>query len=206
MRTFITPATLVTSEPRLLRRGGRPSDDDLRKLEMNCCPTDVPLAPPDAVEICKPIRAPGANTAGTALVVDDNPVNQLVERAMLEMLGYDVHLASNGIDAVLAASRDYDVILMDRLMPDIEGYEATARIRRLEATTRHTQVVAVTASAMAADRDRCLSSGMDDYISKPLDVTGAGRRAQAPAMSRQLSATIRLRDAPGAARTAPTGV
>ena len=104
------------------------------------------------------------------LVVEDSDVNQLVAQGMLEQLGYDVDLAVNGLEAVEAAgSGRYDAILMDCLMPVMDGYEATARIRSLPGAARSTTIVALTASAMTDDRVRCLEAGMDDYVSKPLD-------------------------------------
>jgi CheY-like chemotaxis protein/HPt (histidine-containing phosphotransfer) domain-containing protein len=104
------------------------------------------------------------------LVVEDSKVNQLVTLGLLEQLGYDVDLAINGLEAVeAAASGRYDAILMDCLMPVMDGYEATARIRALPGAAHSTPIVALTASAMSDDRTRCLEAGMDDYVSKPLD-------------------------------------
>lgn len=127
----------------------------------------VPSFPPRS-------NAPGGPTtpvvaAGRVLLVDDNEVNRVVAKAMLERLGYEVEVMSNGRDAVSAAdSGRYDAIFMDCLMPEMDGYEATARIRDSEGSGRHTTIVAVTASALNGDREKCLEAGMDDYISKPL--------------------------------------
>jgi CheY-like chemotaxis protein/HPt (histidine-containing phosphotransfer) domain-containing protein len=104
------------------------------------------------------------------LLVDDSQMNQLVARALIEGLGYRVDVASNGEEAVAAArATRYGAILMDCMMPVMDGYEATARIRRFEGAARHTTIVALTALAMAGDRQKCLSAGMDDYLPKPLD-------------------------------------
>jgi nitrogen fixation negative regulator NifL len=103
------------------------------------------------------------------LVVDDNTTNQKVARLMLENLGCRVDVAANGHEAVdMLALLPYDVVFMDCEMPEMDGYEATAEIRRRHADARHVPVVAMTAKAIQGDRDRCLEAGMDDYISKPV--------------------------------------
>jgi CheY-like chemotaxis protein len=106
---------------------------------------------------------------GRLLVVEDNTINQKVAVALLNKLGYTCQVASDGIEALraLEASR-FDAVLMDCQMPNMDGYEATSAIRRTEAG-RRTPIVAMTASAMASDRERCLAVGMDDYVAKPID-------------------------------------
>ena len=107
---------------------------------------------------------------GHVLVVEDNAVNRKVAVAFLDRLGYTAEIALDGVDALDAMkTRDYDVVLMDCQMPRMDGYEAATRIREREQGHQHTPIVAMTASAMASDRDRCLAAGMDDYLSKPLD-------------------------------------
>ncbi|WP_238653102.1 PAS domain-containing hybrid sensor histidine kinase/response regulator [Paenibacillus piscarius] len=103
------------------------------------------------------------------LVVEDNAINQTVLRKMLEKRGLAVDVAEDGLQAVaMAAQQSYDLIFMDIQMPGLNGLEATARIRELEAEGRRPVIVAVTANALKGDRELCLQAGMDEYISKPL--------------------------------------
>jgi signal transduction histidine kinase/CheY-like chemotaxis protein/HPt (histidine-containing phosphotransfer) domain-containing protein len=103
------------------------------------------------------------------LVVDDNEVNLLVTRRMLEQLGFEVDVATNGQAAVEASSRnEYAVILMDGQMPGMDGNDATRNIRRAEGDSSHTPIIALTASAMAPDRANALRAGVDDYLCKPV--------------------------------------
>ncbi|MBP6307714.1 MAG: response regulator, partial [Opitutaceae bacterium] len=96
----------------------------------------------------------------------DNTVNQQVAVLLLKKLGYHADVVANGFEVLSAARRtDYDVILMDCQMPEMDGYEAT---RRLRLDGRKMKVIAMTAHAMEGDRDACLSAGMDDYVSKPI--------------------------------------
>jgi two-component system, sensor histidine kinase and response regulator len=116
--------------------------------------------------------APIERAGGTLriLLAEDNFVNRAVASAILEKNGHSLAHASNGIEAVEAAEREaFDLIFMDVQMPETDGFEATRRIRTAEqGTDRHTPIVALTAHAMAGDRERCLAAGMDEYLSKPL--------------------------------------
>jgi signal transduction histidine kinase/CheY-like chemotaxis protein len=104
------------------------------------------------------------------LLAEDNVINRALAAGILEKRGHSLMHATNGRDAVEAAAREaFDLIFMDVQMPEMDGFEATRRIRESEqATGRHTPIAAMTAHAMAGDRQRCLDAGMDDYISKPL--------------------------------------
>ncbi len=103
------------------------------------------------------------------LVVEDNAVNQRVARRMLEKLGYRADVAANGLEALRMLDRiDYDLVLMDCHMPEMDGFEATMSIRAREGDGRHVPIVAMTANAAKEDRDRCLSAGMDGYLAKPV--------------------------------------
>jgi two-component system, sensor histidine kinase and response regulator len=104
------------------------------------------------------------------LVVEDNLVNQKVLTAMLTNIGYRVSIAVNGSDALAYLDHHrYAAVLMDCQMPVLDGYRATEELRRREGADRHTPVIALTASAMADDRTRCLNAGMDDYLTKPIN-------------------------------------
>lgn len=105
------------------------------------------------------------------LLAEDHPLNQKVALLLLERMGFEVHVVANGAQAVDAVKRNcYDAILMDCHMPEMDGFDATREIRRFEeASGQHVPIIAVTALAMAGDRERCLAAGMDDYITKPID-------------------------------------
>jgi PAS domain S-box-containing protein len=106
------------------------------------------------------------------LLAEDNQVNQLVATRILEKIGHQVTVVSNGREAVSAAkSGKFDVIAMDVQMPEMDGLQATAEIRRWERTTgTHIPIIAMTAHAMKGDRERCLEAGMDSYTSKPIRI------------------------------------
>ena len=114
-------------------------------------------------------RPPGPRET-RVLVVEDNAVNQRVAKHMLEALDCRVDVAADGRAGIeMVESIPYDMVFMDVQMPTMDGLEATAEIRRREGDSgRHLLIVAMTAHAIEADRERCLAAGMDGYISKPV--------------------------------------
>ncbi len=116
--------------------------------------TDLILSQPPALRI---------------LLAEDNPVNQKVAVQMLKKIGYDADIAANGLEVLQALERQpYDVILMDIQMPEMDGLEAAKIIRARWHDAP--KIIAITAYALEGDRDRCLNVGMDDYISKPIQM------------------------------------
>ncbi len=114
------------------------------------------------------IPAQGNVSRARLLLVEDNPVNQKLAMTLLNRLGHDAELAENGIQAVVAADREqYSLIFMDMQMPEMDGIEATRRIRAGNGQNRHTPIIALTANAMQSDRDTCRQAGMNDFLSKP---------------------------------------
>jgi CheY-like chemotaxis protein len=120
-------------------------------------------------------RARRRRFEGRALLVDDNEVNAEVAAALMRSLGFQVEIAGDGHEALARLSESrFDIVLMDCEMPQLDGYEATRRWRAIEqqfGDGRHVPIMALTANAVAGDRDRCLEFGMDDYLAKPFEVS-----------------------------------
>jgi PAS domain S-box-containing protein len=136
----------------------------------------APLGLASPEDVAHPVTGPARGPLhpppdkGTVLVVEDNPVNQLVATGMLTALGYDVVTAEDGQTGVdAAAGGGFVAILMDVQMPVLDGYAATRAIRAIETGTR-VPVIAMTAAAVEGIRERCLAAGMDDFLTKPIDV------------------------------------
>jgi len=116
------------------------------------------------------------------LLAEDNAVNQKLALRLLAQLGYRADVAGNGLEVIAALERQpYDIVLMDVQMPELDGLEATRRIRAQWTPPRGPRIIAMTANAMQGDREECLAAGMDDYISKPIrvhDLLSALQRSQ----------------------------
>ena len=172
----------------LLRAGDQPSHDALANRKTRTALLDKPVSPSmlfDAIMSLldfEPAQHASAANNGddelaqdalSVLVVEDTPANQKVVGSILRKRGHQVTVAPHGGEALrlLVAGAGYDVILMDVQMPVMDGYEATAEIRKLERKFGwHIPIVAMTAHAMEGDREKCLAAGMDTYLTKPIDV------------------------------------
>ncbi len=112
---------------------------------------------------------PGCKVRGRVLLVEDDEINRRMAGVMLEKMGVALRMAEDGARALQILRQDtFDLILMDCQMPELDGFEATKSIRAREAGRTRIPIIALTASALQGDRDRCLAAGMDDYLSKPL--------------------------------------
>ncbi|MBK6686714.1 MAG: PAS domain S-box protein [Deltaproteobacteria bacterium] len=143
-----------------------------RLFELLSLPRRGPLASPQVM--ISPARVGSAAEQRRILVVEDNPVNQRIARHLLSRLGHQVEAVENGVEALQALRQGaYDLVLMDCQMPLMDGYEATRRLRAGDtgALDPRVPVVAMTANALDSDRAACLAAGMDDFISKPVELS-----------------------------------
>ncbi|MEK7264952.1 MAG: response regulator, partial [Pseudomonadota bacterium] len=137
---------------------GRAADRAIKTLEMMSPAPETAL---QSITQLSPIQV---------LVAEDNIVNQMVIKSMLEKIGCEAIIASNGREAVdMYGAMKFDLVLMDISMPEMDGVEATAHIRKLQQISgSSTPIVGVTAHALAEDRQKCIDAGMDDYLPKPV--------------------------------------
>ena len=146
----VNPSVLLNTIMEVFGRGGQ------RQLQ----PPEARATPPDAIATIRGARL---------LVAEDNEINQQVAREILESAGFVVGLASNGLEAVeKVRTGDYDAVLMDIQMPEMDGLEAAQELRR-EGRFGELPIIAMTAHAMAGDREQSLQAGMNDHVTKPID-------------------------------------
>ena len=158
-----------------------------------------PEAPPVEPSKFEPVEPRQARL----LLAEDNSANQMVARLMLRQAGYQVDIVGNGLEAVEAVTnRAYDLVLMDVAMPEMDGLEATRRIRALTGPRAAIPIIAITANAMSGDRESCLAAGMTGYVAKPFDkaelvaaIRGALAQGSGPSPLRQVDAGLIDREA-----------
>src|SRR5437667_1402176 len=169
---------------------------------MACQPQEA-VAPRDVRE---PVDTAPAGIRGNILLVEDNLINQQVALGILQIQGYSVTVVNNGREALEAyAQGAFDLILMDCHMPEMDGFEATREIRGRERSSigKHVPIIALTANAMAQDREECLNAGMDDHLSKPFSMQTMqdmlerwiARAASAPVQAAPVAAQSAEKDA-----------
>jgi CheY-like chemotaxis protein/HPt (histidine-containing phosphotransfer) domain-containing protein len=137
-------------------------------FETLCAVLGIKAEPAETVPT-ESISSPVADKRLRILLAEDNEINQQVALYQLRMLDHDVDLAPNGVEALkLFDQNEYDAVLMDIHMPELDGYATTAEIRRREGKGKHIPIIAMTANALREDREKCLAAGMDDHLAKPV--------------------------------------
>ena len=140
----------------------------LQRGTQNLLPPPVAAGPQVSEEVREAPQRTVQHSCLQVLLVEDNPINQLLAKSILTNLGHQVETAGDGREALdLFATKHWDLVLMDIHMPVMSGLEATRHMRQQEAPGRHTPIIATTAGAMEADRAACMAAGMDDYLAKP---------------------------------------
>ena len=196
----------LTADSRVLAVPRQTSEGELRNALLKLLGVDehavaianpLPQAPPP-VQVEQPPEATRP-IAGHVLLVEDNPVNRQVAQRLLMLMGVSYGGAFNGKEALEQLDKDsYDVVLMDCQMPIMDGYTAVRILRQNEeASGKHLPVIAMTANAMAGDREKCLRAGMDDYMSKPLN-----RALMEQTLRKWLPPDAKSRGAPAPAKAA----
>jgi two-component system, sensor histidine kinase and response regulator len=168
--TFSNASQLARLEAGILRYVNKP----IRRADLFRIISGILHGVPNLSHPDTPAPTPSPEVLqGTVLLVEDNPINQQVAGAMLARLGLQVSLANNGREGVdLAQAKNFDLVLMDCQMPVMDGYEATAAIRRLPGGRgERLPIVALTANSMQGDEQKCLDAGMDGFLSKPFTLT-----------------------------------
>ena len=168
---LLTSMTMRDETKRLQQAGFKAClSKPVRRLEIHRCLIRVMGEACSAIVEASPGQYSSRRAQGRLLLAEDNPVNRQVAVMMLARLGYECDIAENGVEAIDLNERNPpDLILMDCQMPELDGYEATRKIRARERALNlpHLPIIALTANALSSDRDRCLEAGMDDYIAKP---------------------------------------
>lgn len=144
----------------------------IKPIRQSTLKRELSRAPHPIAEPLKPEKKPMANLSRklSILLAEDNQINAVLATALIKRAGHQVRVAVNGAEAVEALKTDpYDLVFMDMHMPEMDGLEAAQKIRKLDVDMAAVPIVALTANAMASDRQKCLDAGMDDFLSKPFD-------------------------------------